>query len=66
MQKTHMLPTIEDEALDGVTGGAGDVGTLVAKVMDITIKTPMAIAGARFTALGGIFTAFGEFLQGKP
>lgn len=71
MQNNQNLPTIDEDALDGVSGGAGiaesfQQGVQTAmKVRDIAVATPFKIAGVQISAIGDVMKAVGDFLQGK-
>jgi hypothetical protein len=64
MQKTEKLPTIEDQALEGVTGGAG-IGTLTSALINNAMQISLGVAKERWAGVGRAFSAIGDFLQGK-
>jgi hypothetical protein len=63
MKNADMLPTIEDQALDGVTGGS--VGSLTAQLIGNALQTSMGVAKEGWAGVGRAFSAIGDFLQGK-
>jgi hypothetical protein len=71
MQNNQNLPTIDEDALNGVSGGAGfaeayQQGLQTAmKVRDIAVATPFKIAGVQISAFADVMKAVGDFLQGK-
>jgi hypothetical protein len=62
MQSTQNLPTIEDEALDGVSGGAS-LGSLRAQAVGMGVKTTARIASGQFAFLGAVFTGISDMLN---
>lgn len=63
MQSTQNLPTIEDEALDGVSGGVATIGSLAAQAVQNGMKITTRVASDSFGLLGTIFTGISDLLK---
>jgi hypothetical protein len=65
MQNNEQLPQIDEEALDGVAGGAGYTDALgpAAAIRDAASKTPVSIAGAAANFTGDVMEAWGNLFH---
>jgi hypothetical protein len=63
MQNHEQLPTIDEEALDGVAGGVNfaEINKSAAAIRDAATKVPATAAGLAANFTGDVFSAMGDF-----
>jgi hypothetical protein len=60
--KTDMLTTIQDEALEGVSGAG--IGSAIGGAIDKVLSGAFNLLGNALTGLGNVLTGLGSFLRG--
>jgi hypothetical protein len=65
MHNNEQLPQIDEDVLDGVSGGIGLTDKLgsAAAIRDAAVKTPVSIAGAAANFTGDVMDAWGTFFH---